>query len=33
MTLRKTENIETVKKKLQIALCRELVLEEAMDVT
>jgi hypothetical protein len=33
MTLRKTEDTETVKRKHQIALCVELVLEEAMDVS
>jgi hypothetical protein len=33
MTLRETENIETVKRNHQIALCGELVLEEATDVS
>jgi hypothetical protein len=33
MTLRKIEDTETVNRKHQIAVCGELVLEEAMDVS
>jgi hypothetical protein len=33
MTLRKIEGTEIVKRKHQFALCGELVLEEAMDVS